>query len=298
MKLSCLPVSYFRLITSGKMSLADWAREGASLGLDAVDISILLLPGRDQGSLRRVRREIENEGIRLCGASTYPDFTHPDDAERRRQLAQFRADLGALAEVGTRFVRITAGQAHPGLDTEQSVGRVIASFEQAVPWARSLGLELVFENHSWPGVWEHPDFGFPTEIFLRLARELRPTSIGIQFDTANPIAWGDDPLPVLEEVIDRVRVVHAADTRTRGRLEPAVIGTGLVPFPALFGRLKASGYDSWVSIEEASGTGREGVASAVRFVREAWAKGLEPATGDQSRCRPSPPPTSIRDPVE
>jgi sugar phosphate isomerase/epimerase len=271
MKLSCLPVSYFRLITAGKMSLADWAREGASLGLDAVDISILLLADRTQGTLRRVRREIEREGIRLQSASTYPDFTHPDAGERQRQLGQFRSDLGTLAEVGVRSVRITAGQAHPGLDTELSVRRVIESFEQAVPWAQSLGLELLFENHSWPGAWQYPDFGFPTENFLRLARELRAMPIGIQFDTANTIAWGDDPLPVLEQVIDRVRSVHAADTRSRGKLEPAVIGTGLVPFPAIFGRLKASGYDSWVSIEEASGTGREGVAAAARFVREAWA---------------------------
>jgi len=65
-------------------------------------------------------------------------------------------------------------------------------------------------------------------------------------------------------------VVHASDTRMRGRLDPTVIGTGLVPFDSLFRRLKASGYDHWVSIEEASGTGPRGVAAAVEFVRSAW----------------------------
>jgi sugar phosphate isomerase/epimerase len=67
-----------------------------------------------------------------------------------------------------------------------------------------------------------------------------------------------------------VRVVHASDTRVRGRLEPTIIGSGLVPFDRLFGRLKAFGYDHWVSIEEASGTGPQGVASAVEYVRSAW----------------------------
>ncbi len=270
MRLSCLPVSYFKRIVSGQMSLGEWAREGAALGLEAIDVSILFLQSREPGYLGRLRREVEQEGIRICEATTYPDFTHPDPDERTRQVEQYRLDLEALAGIGARVVRITAGQAHPGLDTETGIERVTAAFHQAAAWARSCGLQLVFENHSRPGVWQHSDFGFPTEIFLRLAESLRDSPIFIQFDTANPIAFGDDPLPILEKVIDRVRVVHASDTRVRGRLEPTVIGTGLVPFDGLFGRLKAFGYDHWVSIEEASGTGPQGVAAAVQFVRSAW----------------------------
>jgi sugar phosphate isomerase/epimerase len=270
MRLSCLPVSYFPRIVSGRMSLGEWAREGAALGLDAIDVSILFLSNREPAHLRSLRREIEREGIGVCGATTYPDFTHPDPDERARQLEQHRHDLEALAGIGARVVRITAGQAHPGLDTETGIERATSAFRQAASWARTLGLQLVLENHSRPGVWQYYDFDFPTEIFLRLAESLRDTQIFIQFDTANTIAYGDDPLPVLEKVIDRVRVVHAADTRARGRLEPAAIGTGLVPFDALFGRLKAFGYDHWVSIEEASGTGPRGVAAAVEYVRAAW----------------------------
>jgi hypothetical protein len=40
MKLSCLPVSFFSDIIEGRMTLGEWARIGASLGLDAVDFSI------------------------------------------------------------------------------------------------------------------------------------------------------------------------------------------------------------------------------------------------------------------
>jgi hypothetical protein len=41
MKLSCLPVSFFSDITEGSMSVFEWAQMGASIGLDAIDISIL-----------------------------------------------------------------------------------------------------------------------------------------------------------------------------------------------------------------------------------------------------------------
>jgi sugar phosphate isomerase/epimerase len=291
MRLSCLPVSYFPMILSGEMSLGAWVREGAALGLDAVDVSILFLKNRDTAYLGSLRRQVEQAGIPLCGASTYPDFTHPDQAERARELARFKIDLEALAAIGVRIVRITAGQAHPGLDPEEGIGRVLAAFEQAVTWARACGLELVFENHSKPGAWRYPDFSFSTRVFTRIADELRGTPIHIQFDTANPIVFGDDPLPVLERVIGRVRVVHAADTRTWGGLDPAVIGTGLVPFSRIFRRLADSGYDHWISIEEASGTGPRGVAAAVGFVRSAWAAAgvSEPQKSAGHSARPVTP---------
>ncbi len=44
MKLSCLPVSFFSDIIEGRMSVFEWAQMGASLGLDAIDISILFTP--------------------------------------------------------------------------------------------------------------------------------------------------------------------------------------------------------------------------------------------------------------
>ena len=40
----------------------------------------------------------------------------------------------------------------------------------------------------------------------------------------------------------------------------------------LFGFLKHTvGYDGWISVEEFSRTGEQGVRGAVRFVRDAWA---------------------------
>jgi sugar phosphate isomerase/epimerase len=271
MKLSVLPVSYFKAIVSGEMSIGDWAREGVELGLDAIDISILFLTERDEISLRSFRKEVEDAGIHICGASTYPDFTHPDPTERKRQKEQFKYDLDALSKVGTKVVRITGGQGHPVLKRQDGIAWALEGILGAVAAADQHGIQLVFENHAKPGVWDYPDFDFPTDIFLEMAQQLKDTPVKIQFDTANPIAFGDDPLPILEQVIDRVAVVHASDTSVKGELVPSVIGTGLVPFDKILGRLAEHGYEGWISIEEASGTGAVGVITAVEFIRETWA---------------------------
>jgi sugar phosphate isomerase/epimerase len=72
-------------------------------------------------------------------------------------------------------------------------------------------------------------------------------------------------------VFDQVETVHASDTRVRGRLEPVLLGTGVVPFDEVFRFLKSRGFDGWVCVEEASGMGREGIEKAVQFVRDRWA---------------------------
>ncbi len=270
MKLSILPVSYFNEIIEGRMTIGDWAREGVSLNLDAIDISIILLRSRGIEYLRSFRHEIENEGISVCGASTYPDFTHPEQTVRKQQLEIFTEDLKALAEVGTRIVRVTAGQAHPGVSRADGINWAVDSIISSVPVAEAAGIQLVFENHAKPGVWKYHDFDFSPDIFLEIADQLSESPVLIQFDTANPIAFGVEPGPLLTKVIDRTAVVHASDTEIKGDLLPSVIGKGLVPFAELFTQLSLSEYEGWITIEEASMTGKKGVAEAVRFIRETW----------------------------
>ena len=87
MRLSCLPVSFFADILSGKMRLVEWAWMGASLGLDAIDLSILFIPDRTSQAVAGLRNEIESTGMRVGMLTSYPDFTHPDPDQRRRELA-------------------------------------------------------------------------------------------------------------------------------------------------------------------------------------------------------------------
>ena len=100
MKLSCLPVSYFREIIDGRMSIKDWALEGARTGLDGIDLSVLFLKNRKPEYLDRTRQEIEEAGIRVAMVTTYPDFTHPDPKERERQLLRLQEDVATASRLG------------------------------------------------------------------------------------------------------------------------------------------------------------------------------------------------------
>ncbi len=271
MRLSCLPVSFFQPIMDGSMRLRDWVRAAREAGLDGLDLSVILLRNHTPVHLQEAREELASEGLPVIMITTYPDFTHPDPAQRAREAEYLRHDIALCSQLGARYLRILAGQAHPGVTVEQGVGWVLAAFEEAAAVAARFGITLLFENHSRPGAWALFDFSHPTAVFLRIARQLRGTPIRINFDTGNTLVYGDDPLPVLDEVLDQVETVHAADTAEAGRLAPCVIGRGCVPFREIFARLKRGGFDGWICIEEASRTGLDGVRQAAAFVRQTWA---------------------------
>jgi len=270
MKVSCLPVSFFAKIIAGSMTVGEWAQMGARVGLDGIDISILFVQKRTRSYLRDMRCAIEDSGLRLVMITTYPDFTHPDPAERRRQAVALRQNVDVAAVLGASYVRVTAGQGYPEVTYADGLAWATEGLTRAVEETKGSGITLVFENHARPAIWTYPDFSFPTRHFLAIADATAKTGLRINWDTANTLAYGDDPLAVLKQVIHRVETVHAADTGERGQLRHVLLGTGLVPFRETFAELQRAGFDGWICIEEGSNQGERGVRSAAAFVRQTW----------------------------
>ncbi len=264
-KLSWLPVSYFGDLISGEMTLGTWLDEAVSLGLNAVDVSINFFRNSGAWSLSEFRREIECRDLDVVVCNLYSDLTHPDVEQREVELRKLELDITTAAQAGAKMVRITAGQAHPELSRDTGIELVVAGLTQAALVAQESGVRAVFENHSKPGVWKYSDFAHPADVFLEIAERLQPAPIGILFDTANAYARGDNPMTILEAIVDRVECVHLADTSTHGSLHPTVIGTGVVDFETIFAHLAKHNYNGWFSVEEASGTGRFGIAEAINF---------------------------------
>lgn len=270
MHLSCLPVSLFAEILDGRMPVAEWARRGRSLGLDAIDLSVLFIEPRTVDRAGGLRRQIEDAGSRVAMLTTYPDFTHPEAAQRRRELERAIESVRVAEALGAELIRVTAGQAHPATGRAEGIAWAIDGLSSLVEAVRASPVRPVFENHAKPGAWDHTDFCTPPEIFLEIAGGTAPAGLGINFDTGNAAAFAPDPLAVLDQVIERVVSVHVADTAVFGALQPVPIGSGIAPLRAIFERLVAAGWDGWLCMEEASFQGLSGIEAATRFVRAAW----------------------------
>lgn len=270
MRLSCLPVSYFSQIISGARTIESWVEEAAQVGFDGFDLSILFFRNKPDETAIECRLSADRFGIRPAIINTYSDLAHPERNQRKAQANQLVRDIHTAASAGAEFVRIVAGQRHPSTSRQDGIRYVIEGFLQAQEAASNAGIQLVYENHSKPGNWDYSDFSFDPEVFLQIADDIDGSGIQLLFDTANCLVFGIEPQPVLRKIVNRVKCVHAADTQVRGALIPAVIGEGIVPFPDLFAILRSAGFDGWISLEEASNTGKEGVRRGYSFVREMW----------------------------
>lgn len=268
MKLSILPVSLFPKITSGAMSIGEWARFARSCGADGYDVSTAFWSSHTPVYIDSVRRDLETADISPVMVCTYPDFTAVDTLELERQSDYLARDIAMASAFGFRYVRITAGMDRPGLNIDAAARQVADRFRRAADTARKYNVKLVFENHGKPGAWPLRDFSFDPNAFLAVCDLLRGTDVGVNYDTANARACGADPIALLRGAADLLTTVHICDTSAPDAVVPAPLGTGLVDFDAVFAELKAIGFNNWVCIEEASGHGAEGIRDAIRFARK------------------------------
>ena len=270
MKLSCLPVSLYPALSSGEMTLRDWFELAASLGLDGADVSVAHLTSLEPGYLRGVRSLADGFGLRVAMLVTYSDFTHPSAQERACQIDDLNRHIEAASELGAGFVRVTAGQAHAGVGVGEGVSWAVSGLTSGLDLAGRAGITLAYENHTRGYGWTYNDFSQPADIFLEIVKQTEGASLKILFDTANNLAHGDDPLPVLQQVKHRVSVMHLNDIQRIGRFEPVLLGTGVAPVEQLLHVMVDAGFDGWISVEEASNTGPQGLRQAIPQAEQFW----------------------------
>lgn len=282
MKLSCLPVSFFQSIVDGQMSVPEWLAFAREIGLDGTECSLGFVQpiGRLTGA--EMRRMCDQAGVAVSMVTCHPDYTHPDAAVRVQQVADMERNLRLAVELGAPLARVLTGQRHPGVGDDQGIAWATDGLTRTAEIGDRLGVRLAVENHTKSFFWTYFDFAQRGEVFLRILDGLRGTSVGVNFDTANPLVAGEDPLPLFERVADRLAILHVADLRTPGEFTFCRIGQGVAPIEDVFRRARGGGYDGWVSIEEASRSGPDAFRDAVRFVRQAWDRAAPPGPGPRA----------------
>ena len=269
-KLSCLPVSLYPGFTGGKMSIPDWAALAGKIGLDAIDLSVLMTRRINAAALKAAALELTRLGMPVDTVATYTDFTHPDAAFRESEFDRFKADIETAALFGAKYLRITSGQAHPATTRRNGIELTIAYFKRAAEIAGKSGVGLLFENHSKPGGWQYYDFAGEPEVYFDIAGRLAGMAVDLLFDTANACFYKQPPLRMLERIFARVRRVHVADIVEGKNLKPVLIGRGIVPLSGIFKFLKQADFTGVLSIEEASFDGFDGIKKAVAATRNLW----------------------------
>lgn len=243
----------------------------AELGLEGTELG----PPGFLGGPSVTRDRLERRGLALVGAYFPLHFgrpgSFPDDlAWLRRSLADLRERtphgsepkviLGDSFTDGRRLALAGVARAHPEVWLDRSGrARFVDDVHRAAEASRSAGFDAVV----------HPHVGtyLETDDEVRwVAERLDPALVGLCLDTGHVRLGGGDPVRIVDDFRDIVRHVHAKDvdpvvaawvtTRRpglRGAVERGVfaeLGQGDADIGRVLARLRATGYDGWVVLEQ------------------------------------------------
>ena len=266
------------------MTLREWVDLAAPLGLDGLEYYSGMLELADPARWAEARRTVEERGLVIPMLCCSPDFSHPDAEFRRVEIEKEKNWIRMAAALGAGFCRVLSGQRRPEVTREQGLELVAQSIEACLPEAERCGVTLIIENHYKDDFWNYPEFAQKMDVFCELVERVRHPRFGVNYDPSNAFLAGDDPLELLERVKHRVVTMHASDRtliegtladlrREEGgaegyakRLRHGEIGKGLNDYDAIFGTLRAVGFDGWVSIEDGV-DGMDQLRASVAFVR-------------------------------
>ncbi len=256
------------MLREGKPSLSDLFAMAQEFGVKTIELHHAMVPSYDRRSLDEIVLLLQRYRLRVSMLTCAPDFTHPDEEERERQLADMKTKVVAAWVLGAEGVRVTVGCAHEEVPRAQGIEWAVEKLTQLAEFAHPRGVRLGLENHYKDRLWELPDFAFDPDVFLEVADRLRGTPVGINFDCANPLMVGRDPIPIFQAVADRVWHVHVSDRKV-GEYAHRVLGEGDVPLDALFAELARIGFQGVVSLEDGqSYAGDEGTRCSLSLLRQ------------------------------
>ena len=268
-KLAAFPKAWIDdLCVTGRMTLREWIKLGASLGVDGLEFYSGFIDLQAPDAPRVYRRMCEDAGLAIPMFCCSPDFTHPDPAFRQRQVDDERRWIDMTAELGGSFCRVLSGQRRQEVSREDGLRYAADCIRECLPHAASRDVTLVLENHYKDGYWRHPEFAQKMNVFCELVERIgEHSNFGINFDPSNTIVAGEDPLELLRRIKRRVVTMHASDRYMDGsELRHGEIGKGLNDYDAIFAELRSVGFDGWISIEDGV-DGVEQMRGSVAFLR-------------------------------
>jgi sugar phosphate isomerase/epimerase len=202
--------------------------------------------GPDVRSPESVRRDLERHGLQLSSLNLV-NLSGPEVMERLADEIAYAADCG-----------LSSANVKGGRRDQQDWDTLFPLVEAAAQMAAARGLTLNLGNH--------PGNRFETvDDYRRVFETLPAPNLRILLDSGHFYTAGATPFPILDEMPERVGLVHLND-RKDGQGVP--MGTGQLELRRLLQRLDEIGYDGMLVFELESGDPLEAQEPAIHGARE------------------------------
>lgn len=285
-QLAAFPKAFMQaLCKDGTMKISEWIALASKLDIDGLEWYAGFLEMADESKWPHFRKQVEDRGKVIPMMCCSPDFTHPDEKFRKKEIEKQKRWIDMTSVLGGSYCRVLSGQRRPELSVDEGVRLAADCIQACIPYAEARGITLIIENHYKDDFWEYPEFAQKMDVFCKLVDRIHHPHFGVNYDPSNTYLAGEDPLELLRRVSHRVVTIHASDRYLKEgtiedlrkeeggaagyakRLSHGEIGKGLNDYDAIFTELKQKGFDGWISIEDGV-DGMEQLERSVAFLRK------------------------------
>ena len=285
-KLAVFPKAYMKaLCKDGSMKISEWVSLASKLDIKGLEWYAGFLEMRDKKRWKDFKKMVEDIGKEIPMMCCSPDFTHPDQKFREKEILKQKQWIDMTNILGGSYCRVLSGQKRPGLSLSDGLHYASKCIADCLSYAEERGITLVLENHYKDDFWKYPEFAQKKDVFKSLVESINHPSFGVNFDPSNAFLAGEEPLDLLYSISDRVVTMHASDRYLKSGtiddlkkidsgkigyaniLSHGEVGKGMNDYDLIFKELKRVGFDNWISIEDGV-DGFDQLERSVKFVNE------------------------------
>lgn len=180
------------------MTLEQFVRKCADMGLDGVELTAYYFPTTDEAYLHRLKRFVFLQGLDISGTAVGNNFCQPDPEAREQQVALVRRWIDVSASLGSPVLRVFAGPVPQGHTREDAVQWTIEALRKCAEYAEAKGVMLALENHG--GITD------TAESTLQILKGVGNDWVGLNLDFGN---FHESPYEEIEAVAPYAVTTHA-----------------------------------------------------------------------------------------
>jgi 3-oxoisoapionate decarboxylase len=201
-----------------------------------------LLDDGDDESVTKIATWAEEAGVDIICIAGRNNFTIPEEAALEKEIQRVERFIGIAKQLGAKFVRLLSGDHRNDYILAEVYPRLHYAFNKIGDYAEQRGIKITIENH-----------GGPTATGQRVARlmeGIKSPAVGVNYDPANFLNQGTDPLMALRYILPWVNYSHWKDVRwADGKPEYCVFGEGEIVWEPIIQELLNSGYQGYWVVE-------------------------------------------------
>ena len=241
------------------MTLFDFIDLAAGLKVEGVELTQYYFADTTDAYVDKLKAACAAKNLTVFALPMRNDFCQKDQTKRKAEIASVKEWTKRAARLGTKAVRIFAGNAAKGEEADAR-NRCADAIQECCEVAESVGVTLCLENHG--GVTSTADG------LLDIVKRVKSSAFGVNVDSSNfKVA---DPFAELARIVP-----YGVICQIKTELYKPDGKKSDMDYAKFFAVMKSANYSGPISLEhEANEDAKAFVPKHVAAIREAMAKVL------------------------